>query len=191
MTLEVRNLSKRFPGTLAVNDVTFEARAGEVTGFLGPNGSGKSTTLRSSPGSSIPPEERLSLTAGRSAPISSLSSPESATCRRSRISTRISAAWSICTWSANYGICRRAPQTERIEGCSGCCRYTVTAMSPFRRAPKGMRQKVLLSAALLHNPDLLLLDEPFSGLDVATGLVLRRLVQELAAAWEGRAVQFT
>jgi ABC-2 type transport system ATP-binding protein len=46
MTLEVRHVSKRFPGTLAVNDVSFQARAGEVTGYLGPNGSGKSTTLK-------------------------------------------------------------------------------------------------------------------------------------------------
>jgi ABC-2 type transport system ATP-binding protein len=52
-----------------------------------------------------------------------------------------------------------------------------------------MRQKVLLSAALLHNPDLILLDEPFSGLDVATSLVLRSLIQELAA--RGKVVLFS
>jgi ABC-2 type transport system ATP-binding protein len=61
--------------------------------------------------------------------------------------------------------------------------------TPISSYSKGMRQKVLLSAALMHNPDLLLLDEPFSGLDVATGLVLRSLIQELAA--RGKVVLFS
>src|ERR1700688_2151428 len=54
---------------------------------------------------------------------------------------------------------------------------------------KGMRQKILLSAALLHNPDLILLDEPFSGLDVGSGLILRSLIQELAG--RGKVVLFS
>jgi ABC-2 type transport system ATP-binding protein len=61
--------------------------------------------------------------------------------------------------------------------------------SPIASYSKGMRQKVLLSAALLHNPDLILLDEPFSGLDVGTGLVLRSLIQELAA--RGKVILFS
>jgi ABC-2 type transport system ATP-binding protein len=60
---------------------------------------------------------------------------------------------------------------------------------PISSYSKGMRQKVLLSAALLHNPDLILLDEPFSGLDVGTGLVLRSLIQELAA--RGKVILFS
>ena len=60
---------------------------------------------------------------------------------------------------------------------------------PLSSYSKGMRQKVLLSAALLHNPDLILLDEPFSGLDVGSGLVMRSLIQELAA--RGKVVLFS
>jgi ABC-2 type transport system ATP-binding protein len=60
---------------------------------------------------------------------------------------------------------------------------------PISNYSKGMRQKVLLSAALLHNPGLLLLDEPFSGLDVGTALVLRSLIQELAA--RGKVILFS
>jgi ABC-2 type transport system ATP-binding protein len=60
---------------------------------------------------------------------------------------------------------------------------------PMSSYSKGMRQKVLLSAALLHNPDLILLDEPFSGLDVGTSLVLRSLIEELAA--RGKVILFS
>jgi len=60
---------------------------------------------------------------------------------------------------------------------------------PISAYSKGMRQKVLLAAALLHNPDLILLDEPFSGLDVGTALILRSLIQELAA--RGKVVLFS
>src|SRR6201999_2702719 len=82
-----------------------------------------------------------------------------------------------------------AATADRIDGllrlfCLHKYRY-----SPILAYSKGMRQKVLLSAALLHNPDLLLLDEPFSGLDVGTGLVLRSLIQELAA--RGKAILFS
>jgi ABC-2 type transport system ATP-binding protein len=61
--------------------------------------------------------------------------------------------------------------------------------APISAYSKGMRQKVLLAAALLHNPDLLLLDEPFSGLDVGTAMVLRSLIQELAA--RGKVILFS
>src|SRR4030095_3950120 len=60
---------------------------------------------------------------------------------------------------------------------------------PISNYSKGMRQKILLAAALLHNPDLLLLDEPFSGLDIGSALVLRGLIQELAA--RGKVVLFS
>jgi ABC-2 type transport system ATP-binding protein len=60
---------------------------------------------------------------------------------------------------------------------------------PISSYSKGMRQKVLLAAALMHNPDLILLDEPFSGLDVGTSLVLRSLIQELAA--RGKVILFS
>ena len=61
--------------------------------------------------------------------------------------------------------------------------------APISAYSKGMRQKVLLAAALLHNPDLILLDEPFSGLDVGSALVMRSLIQELAA--RGKVVLFS
>jgi ABC-2 type transport system ATP-binding protein len=78
---------------------------------------------------------------------------------------------------------------ERIDGLLRLLSLHGDRHAPISAYSKGMRQKVLLSAALLHNPDLLLLDEPFSGLDVGTGLILRSLIQELAA--RGKVVLFS
>jgi len=73
-----------------------------------------------------------------------------------------------------------APTADRIDGLLRLLALYDDRHAPLSAYSKGMRQKVLLAAALLHNPDLLLLDEPFSGLDVGSALVLRSLIQELA-----------
>src|SRR5262249_59820269 len=70
---------------------------------------------------------------------------------------------------------------KRIDGLLRLFSLWGDRHAPISSYSKGMRQKILLSAALMHNPELILLDEPFSGLDVGTGLVLRSLIQELAA----------
>jgi ABC-2 type transport system ATP-binding protein len=78
---------------------------------------------------------------------------------------------------------------EKIDGFLRLLSLHGDRYVPISSYSKGMRQKVLLAAALLHNPELVLLDEPFSGLDVASGLVLRQLISELAA--RGKAVLFS
>lgn len=189
MTLEVRNLTKRFPGTLAVNDVTFLVRAGEVTGYLGPNGSGKSTTMKILTGLLEPTRGEVVFD-GR--PVS-----EDLLAFKARVGyvpeePHLYSHLSGLEYLQMVGQLRDLPQrlvTERVDGL-----LTLLSLHDDRHVPvsaysKGMRQKVLLAAALLHNPDLLLLDEPFSGLDVATALVLRRLVQELAG--RGKVVLFS
>ena len=81
------------------------------------------------------------------------------------------------------------PTAGRIDGLLRLLSLHGDRHAPISAYSKGMRQKVLLSAALLHNPDLILLEEPFSGLDVGTGLVLRSLILELAA--RGKVVLFS
>jgi ABC-2 type transport system ATP-binding protein len=81
------------------------------------------------------------------------------------------------------------PAAECIDGMLRLFSLHSDRHVPISSYSKGMRQKILLSAALLHNPDLILLDEPFSGLDVGTGLVLRSLIQELAS--RGKVVLFS
>src|SRR5216684_1539851 len=187
--LELRNVSKRFSGIVAVDDVSFSARAGEITGYLGPNGSGKSTTMKMITG-------LIEMTSGEilfeGEPIQ-----RDLIAYKQRMGyvpeePHLYAHLTGLEYLVMVGQLRDLPPKPTAERIDGLLRLFSlhgdrhVAISSYS---KGMRQKVLLSAALLHNPDLILLDEPFSGLDVASGLVLRSLLQELAR--RGKVILFS
>ncbi len=186
---EVRNLYKRYLGIPALDHVSFIARPGEVTGYLGANGSGKSTTMKLATGL-IEPTSGEILFAGR--PIK-----ENPMGYRQRIGyvpeephlyTHLSGLEYLVMVSQLRDMDRDSAN-ERIHGLLrlfGMHGDRDVAMSSYS---KGMRQKILLSAALMHNPDLILLDEPFSGLDVGSSLIFRSLIKELAA--RGKIVLFS
>jgi ABC-2 type transport system ATP-binding protein len=187
--LELRNVCKRFSGIVAVDDVSFSAQAGEITGYLGPNGSGKSTTMKMITG-------LLEATSGKiyfqGEPIDR--DPMSYKQRLGYVpeEPHLYTHLSGLEYLTMVGQLRNLPAKATGDCIDGLLR--LFSLHGDRHAPisaysKGMRQKVLLSAALLHNPQLLLLDEPFSGLDVGTGLVLRSLIQELAV--RGKVVLFS
>jgi ABC-2 type transport system ATP-binding protein len=187
--LELRRVSKHFAGIPAVDDVTFSARPGEVTGYLGPNGSGKSTTMKMITG-------LLSLTTGQilfdGRPIDddliAFKKHMGYVPEEPYLYNHLSGV-EYLTMVAQL---RRLPareSAERIEGLLQLLSLHDDRHASISGYSKGMRQKVLIAGALLHNPDLVLLDEPFSGLDVGSALVLRRLIQELAA--RGKVVMFS
>ena len=187
--LELRNVSKRFTGVIAVDQVSFTARAGEVTGYLGPNGSGKSTTMKMITG-------LLDLTSGEILfEGARIQNDLIAYKRRMGYVPEEPHLYSHLTgleYLVMIGQLRNMPgkpTADRIDGLLRLFSLHGDRHSPISAYSKGMRQKTLLSAALLHNPDLILLDEPFSGLDVASALVMRSLIQELAA--RGKVVLFS
>jgi ABC-2 type transport system ATP-binding protein len=178
--LEVRRLTKLYSGIPAVTDISFCAPAGEVTGYLGPNGSGKSTTIKMITGL-IEPTSGEILFAGERIDSNRVA-------YRQRLGyvpedphlyphlTGLEYLEMVCEL-------RCLPRRSAAAKINELLR--LLALFPNRHVPvssysKGMRQKVLLVAALLHNPDLIVLDEPFSGLDVSTALVLRDLITALA-----------
>jgi ABC-2 type transport system ATP-binding protein len=179
--LELRNLTKRYSGIPAVDGVSFVAQAGEVTGYLGPNGSGKSTTLKMITGL-IEPSEGHVFFDGQ--PIE-----RDLIAHRQRFGyvpeePELYQHLTGAEYLEMVGQLRGIPARMLAEKIAGL--LTLFSLREDRHVTissysKGMRQKVLLSAALLHNPRLILLDEPFSGLDVASALVLRNLIGELAA----------
>jgi ABC-2 type transport system ATP-binding protein len=187
--LELRRVSKRFGGSLAVDNVSFSARPGEVTGYLGPNGSGKSTTMKMITG-------LIEMTAGDIL-FKGESVHQDPIVWKQRMGYVPEEPYLYnhltgLEYLIMVGQLRDLPAGPTAEAVDRLLR--LLALYDDRHAPmtaysKGMRQKVLLAAALLHNPDVLLLDEPFSGLDIGTALVLRSLIQELAA--RGKVVLFS
>ncbi len=187
--LELRSVTKRFRGIAAVDDVTFSAQSGEITGYLGPNGSGKSTTMKMITGLLQPTLGKIFF-AGEPIEADFMAYKQ----RLGYVPEEpyLYSHLSGLEYLAMVGQLRDLPAratADRIDGLLRLFALHGDRHVPISSYSKGMRQKVLLSAALLHNPDLLLLDEPFSGLDVGTGLVLRSLIQELAA--RGKVVLFS
>jgi ABC-2 type transport system ATP-binding protein len=187
--LELRNVSKRYSGIPAVENVSFSARPGEVTGYLGPNGSGKSTTMKMITG--------LIATSMGSIFFDGKPIHADIMAYRQRMGyvpeepylyTHLSGAEYLVMVAQLRDLPARMA-TERIDGLLRSFALYDDRHAPISAYSKGMRQKVLLAAALLHNPDLVLLDEPFSGLDVGSGLILRSLIEELAA--RGKVVLFS
>jgi ABC-2 type transport system ATP-binding protein len=187
--LDLRHVCKRFRGIRAVVDVSFQARAGEVTGYLGPNGSGKSTTMKIIAGLIEPTSGEILFQGDR------IEHDWTDFKRRMGYVPEEPHLYPHLTgleYLVMVGQLRGLPVKStrgRIDGLLRLFSLYGDRHVPISSYSKGMRQKVLLSAALLHNPDLILLDEPFSGLDIGSALVMRSLIQELAA--RGKVVLFS
>jgi len=187
--LEARNLSKRFHGVTAVGDVSFTLRPGEILGYLGPNGSGKTTTIRILTGA-LEPNSGKVLLDGRDATDVPLE-------LRRRLGyvpeePHLYPFLSGREYLQLVGRLREIPDallTRKITGMLELLGLAEAADQDISAYSKGMKQKVLVSAALLHNPDILILDEPESGLDVGTALTLRHLIRGLAD--RGKAVLYS
>jgi ABC-2 type transport system ATP-binding protein len=187
--LRARGLSKRYGGVLALDRVDFEVGPGEIVGYLGPNGSGKSTTIRMLVGLLEPETGTITLdgTSIADDPIDFKRRvgyvPE-----EPQLYTHLSAIEYLMLVGAlrELDATRCRDTGERLLDLFGLHDARYGAMSTFS---KGMRQRVLLAAALLHDPELLVLDEPFSGLDVSADLLFRTFLQTLAR--EGRTILFS
>ena len=173
-----------------IDDVSFTVKPYEVLGYLGPNGSGKSTTVNIITGLLEPTGGEV-LFEGRSIQSQLIEYkrrlgyvPEQPHLYPHLTGTRISA-----THGAVCAGCRSGSSTRKIEEMLQLFGLGAARHSRIASYSKGMRQKVLISAALLHNPDILVFDEPLSGLDVTSGLVFRNLVKALAR--EGRIILYS
>jgi len=178
--LEARGLTKYYNSITGVRDVNFRIADGAVLGLLGPNGSGKSTTVGMLTGLLEP--------SGGSVELDGANVRADMLRYKQRLGYVPEEA-QLYTWMTG------------AEYLTFCARLRGLPASVTRRRidalltifgleySKGMRQKILLSAALLHNPTIVILDEPCSGLDVGATLIIRSLIQKLAAS--GRIVIYS
>lgn len=187
--LEARSLTKYYSAVAAIRDVSFRVEPGGILGLLGPNGSGKSTTVSILTGL-LEPSGGAVYFNGRQIRDDLLDYktrigyvPEEAV-----LYTYLTGPEYLSLVGGLRGI-PRGRLRRKIDGFLRLFGLQDDVHAPMSAYSKGMRQKILISAALLHDPAIIVLDEPNSGLDVTTSLVLRRLVQRLAA--EGRMVIYS
>ena len=184
--LELRNVSKFYGDFKAVNDVSLSLEAGRIYGFLGPNGAGKTTTIRMILDIIRPTSGSISILGAASAlqvrnHIGYL--PEEKGLYKKM------KAWSVIAYFATLkGLSRKAAKLRAFElleryGLKDFAEKKTDALS------KGMGQKVQVLASIAHDPEFVILDEPFSGLDPVNQQVMEEIIREMAS--RGRTVLFS
>ncbi|GGA74398.1 ABC transporter ATP-binding protein [Edaphobacter acidisoli] len=187
--LELRDINKSYSSIPAVEGVSFAARPGEVTGYLGANGSGKSTTMKIITGL-IEASSGGVFYQGKSihGDLMSFRRILGYVPEEPHLYMHLS-GMEYLVMVAQLRNMERKAASSRIHGLLHLFGLHADRDLSLSSYSKGMRQKILLIAALMHNPGLVLLDEPFSGLDVGSSLILRSLIQELAS--RGKVVLFS
>jgi ABC-2 type transport system ATP-binding protein len=187
--LEARGLTKYYSAITGIRDVNFRVPRGTVLGLLGPNGSGKSTTVGMLTGLLEPSGGTVLLDdADIRADLVSYKRRLGYVPEEAQLYTWMSGAEFLAFGARLRGLSAR-DASRRIDALLSIFGLQTDRDAAMSAYSKGMRQKILLSAALVHNPSIVILDEPCSGLDVGATLVVRSLIQRLAAG--GRIVIYS
>ena len=179
--LKVENLRKRFGRLEAVKGISFAVSKGEVLGFLGPNGAGKSTTMRMITGF-LPPTSGTASICGHDIvddPVGAKKClgylPESAP------SYRAMTVVDYLRFIAEIRGYRKAEARERVEAAIEKARLQPVAFKTIETLSKGYRQRACFAQAILHDPPVLVMDEPTDGLDPNQKYTVREMIREMAA----------
>jgi ABC-2 type transport system ATP-binding protein len=180
--IEAHGISKKFSTVTAVRDVSFTVTEGELFGFLGPNGAGKTTTINMLTGLARADTGRI-----RIAGIECSRNPKAAqhlmgvVPDESNLYPELSGFENLCFCGALYGMAKNQRRT-RARQLLKEFNLTEAGDRAFAGYSKGMKRKLTIAAGIIHSPRILFLDEPTSGIDLASARQIRRLIGELNAA---------
>ncbi|WP_263355754.1 ABC transporter ATP-binding protein [Acidicapsa ligni] len=186
--LEVKNVTKRYRTIPAVQNVSFLLKQGEILGYLGPNGSGKSTTVKMITGM-IEPSDGVILFCGKNIhdDLAGFRAHLGYVPEEAQVYTHLSGLEYLQLVGRLRGMPEKLIDTK-ARGLLQLFSLEASQYSAISDYSKGMKQRVLLSAALLHDPQLLIFDEPLSGLDAVTARLFKDLLVLLAR--EGKAILY-
>lgn len=186
--IEVSNLTKSFGDKVAVNDLSFKVKKGEVLGFLGPNGAGKSTTMRMVTGYFPPTSGSIQICG-----IPILKKPEEAKAKIGYL-PESAPLYEDMTVSSFLNFCAEVrgingqEKKEAVEKAIETCFLQNVAFQSIDTLSKGYRHRTCLAQSLLHDPEVLILDEPTDGLDPNQKHEVRNLIKRLG---ETKAILFS
>ncbi len=182
LAIEARDLTRRFGSFVAVDRITFSIVSGEVFGFLGANGAGKTTAIRMLTGL-LAPSGGTATVAGHDVYRESEAIKRDIGYMSQRFSLYedLSVRENITLYGGIYGLSRRALR-ERTDRLVARLALQEVARDPVRSIPLGWRQKLAFSVALLHEPKIVFLDEPTSGVDPITRRQFWEMIYEAASA---------
>jgi ABC-2 type transport system ATP-binding protein len=186
--LELQGLFRSYRGIPAVQDVSFRVASGEIVGFLGPNGAGKSTTVKMITGI-LRPNDGHVLFQGKDIreDMVAFRSAFGYVPEEAHLYNYLSALEYLQLVGRLRGLDELLIESKAV-GLLKLLDLESWQHSPISSYSKGMRQRVLIAAALLHDPKLLIFDEPLSGLDVVSARLLKDLLELLAA--QGKAILY-
>jgi len=177
--IQVLDLTRRYGEILAVDHINFEVTKGEVYGFLGPNGAGKTTTIRMLAGLSIPTGGNASILGfDIRSEIINVKKRIGIVPEISNLYDELSGFDNLVFMAQLYGV-PRTQRRKRAEELLKTFRLYERKDSLFRTFSRGMKRALTIAAALIHNPEVLFLDEPTVGLDVVAARSLRNLISNL------------
>ena len=179
--IHVSELTKNYGRTVAVDDINFEIPRGQIVGYLGPNGAGKSTTVKMLVGILKPTRGQI-VVAGCESQTDNIELkrrigyvPEDAILYETLTPVEYLQLVGQLYHMTEKSIAKKIDYFLKVFQLTRAAHQRISSLS------KGMRQKVLIISVLLHNPDVLFLDEPFSNLDVSTVTLLKKILQDLAS----------